>query len=121
MRRFKSEVFLDIVSQMNRNMESAMTILTPVALLSITPVLFFSYNEQRRTFYLTLAGFALFIVALVVTMLVEVPIVKQIVTWTAETLPGNWQQLRDRWGAFHIIRVVAGVGGLALIVAGAIF
>jgi uncharacterized membrane protein len=121
MRRFKPEVFLDIVSQMNRNMESIMTILTPVALLSIAPVLFFSYNEQPRTFYLTLTGFALFIIALLVTMLVEVPIVKQIVTWTAETLPGNWQQLRDRWGAFHIIRVIAGIGGLALIVAGAIF
>ena len=118
---FKPEVFLDIVDRMNRNMESLMTILTPLALLSIVPVLFFSYNEHPRAFYLNLAGFALFVVALVVTMVVEVPIVKQIVTWTIGTLPDNWQQLRDRWGAFHIIRVVAGIGGLALLVAGAIF
>ena len=54
-------------------------------------------------------------------MLVEVPIVKQIVTWTPGTPPGNWQQVRDRWGAFHIIRVVAGIGGLVLLAAGAIF
>jgi uncharacterized membrane protein len=121
MRTFKPEVFLDIVDRMNRNMESLMTILTPVALLSIAPVLFFSYNDQPRTFYLTLTGFALFIVALLVTMIVEVPIVKQIVTWTPGTLPDNWQQLRDRWGSFHIIRVVAGIGGLILLVAGAIF
>jgi uncharacterized membrane protein len=121
MRTFKPAVFLDIVDRMNRNMESVMTILTPVALISIAPVLFFSYNEQPRTFYLTLAGFALFVVALVVTMLIEVPIVKQIVTWTIGTLPGNWQQLRDRWVAFHIIRVVAGIGGLGFLVAGAIF
>jgi uncharacterized membrane protein len=121
MRTFKPEVFLDIVDRMNHNMESVMTILAPVSLLSIAPVLFFSYHKQPWTFYLTLTGFALFIVALVVTMIVEVPIVKQIVTWTAGTLPSNWQQLRDRWGAFHIIRVVAGIGGLALIVAGAIF
>jgi uncharacterized membrane protein len=121
MRTFKPEVFLDIVDRMNRNMESVMTILTPVALISIAPVLFFSYHEQPRTFYLTLAGFALFVVALVVTMLIEVPIVKQIVMWTIETLPGNWQQLRDRWVAFHIIRVVAGIGGLVFLVAGAIF
>jgi len=121
MRTFRPEVFLDIVDRMNRNMESVMTILTPVALISIAPVLFFSYSEQPRTFYLTLAGFALFVVALVVTMLIEVPIVKQIVTWTIGTLPGNWQQLRDRWVAFHIIRVVAGIGGLVFLVAGAIF
>jgi uncharacterized membrane protein len=121
MRTFKPEVFLDIVDRMNRNLESVMTILTPVALISIAPVLFFSYHEQPMTFYLTLAGFTLFVVALVVTMLIEVPIVKQIVTWTVETLPGNWQQQRDRWVVFHIIRVVAGIGGLVFLVAGAIF
>lgn len=121
MRTFKPEVFLDIVDRMNRNMESVMTVLTPVALIAIAPVLFFSYQEQPRTFYLTLAGFALFVVALVVTMLIEVPIVKQIVMWTVETLPDDWQQLRDRWVTFHIIRVVAGIGGLVFLVAGAIF
>jgi uncharacterized membrane protein len=121
MRTFNPEVFLAIVDRMNRNMESVMTILTPAALLSIAPVLFLSFNKHPRTFYLAFAGFGLFIAALLVTMLVEVPIVKQIVTWTAETLPENWQHLRDRWGAFHIIRVVAGIGGLALLVGGAIF
>jgi hypothetical protein len=121
MRTFKPEVFLDIVDRMNRNMESVMTILTPLALLSIAPALFFSYNERSRTFFLTLTGFASFGVALLVTMLVEVPIVKQIATWTAGTMPDNWQLLRDRWGAFHIIRVVAGLGGLVLLLAGAIF
>jgi uncharacterized membrane protein len=121
MRTFKPEVLLDIVDRMNRNMESVMTILTPGALLSIALVLLFSYKDQPTTFYLTLTGFALFIVALVVTMLVEVPIVKQIATWSVGTLPGDWQHLRDRCGAFHIIRVVAGIGGLILLVAGAIF
>ncbi|MGC2547408.1 MAG: hypothetical protein WA426_16300 [Silvibacterium sp.] len=57
--------------------------------MSIVPVLFTSYNEQPKTFYPTLTGLALFIVALLVAVLVEVPIVKQIETWTASTLPGN--------------------------------
>jgi hypothetical protein len=118
MNTFKPDVFLDVVDRMNRNMAGLMTALVPLALLSIPPVLFFSYNRRPRTFYLNLMGFAVFIVALVVTVL---PIVKRIVTWTVGTLPGNWQQERDRWGAFHIIRVVAGIGGLVLLVAGAIF
>jgi uncharacterized membrane protein len=116
---FEPAVFLAIVRQMNRNMSQVMTILMPAALLSIVPVLFISYNEQPRTFYLTLPGFALFLVALLVTVLVEVPIVKQIETWTVSTLPGNWQQLRDRWGAFHVIRMVASIAGLVLLVVGA--
>jgi uncharacterized membrane protein len=60
-------------------------------------------------------------VALLVTVLIEVPIVKQIETWTASTLPGNWEQLRDRWGAFHVVRVIAALAGLVLLVVGAIY
>lgn len=39
------------------------------------------------------------------TLIVEVPIDNQIMTWTAALLPGNWEQLR----------------GLALLPAGALF
>jgi uncharacterized membrane protein len=117
---FEPKVFLKIVQGLNRNMEPVMTILTPLGLLSIIPVLVISYDTKPETFYLTLAGFIMFVVALIVTMLVEVPIVKQIVTWTDSTLPDNWQQLRDHWGAFHIIRVVTGIAGLILLVLGAI-
>ena len=97
-----------------------MTILMPAALLSIVPVLLFSFH-QPMTFYLTLAGFVLFLIALLVTMIVEVPIVQRIDKWTVSTLPGNWRQLRDRWGSFHLIRLIASIAGLTLLLAGAIF
>ena len=61
------------------------------------------FSEGPRTFYLTMAGFALFLAALLITIIVEVPIVKQIETWRVSNLPGNWQELRDRWLAFHVI------------------
>jgi uncharacterized membrane protein len=118
---FKPEVFLDVVDRLNGNMAGLMTVLTPVGLLSIVPLLFLSYRGRPTTFYLNLAGFILFVVALLVTVMIEVPIVKQIAGWTIATLPGNWTQLRDRWSSFHIVRVVAGIGGVALLVAGAIF
>jgi uncharacterized membrane protein len=121
MSTFAPEAFLAIVDRMNRNMAPVMTVLMPAALLSIIPVLLLSYHEQPLTFYLNATAFALFIVALLVTVLVEVPIVEEIVTWTVTTLPSNWQQLRDRWTRFHIIRVIAGLAGLVLLVAGTIF
>ena len=80
-----------------------MTVLMPAALLSMVLVLFLSFSEGPRTFYLTMAGFALFLAALLITIIVEVPIVKQIETWRVSNLPGNWQELRDRWLAFHVI------------------
>jgi uncharacterized membrane protein len=121
MSSFAPEVFLAIVDRMNRNMAPVMTVLMPAALLSIIPVLIFSYHVQPLTFYLSAAAFVLLIVALLVTVLVEVPIVEEIVTWKVSTLPGNWEQLRDRWMRFHVIRVVAGLLSVVLLVVGAIF
>ena len=118
---FAPDVLIAIVQRMNRNMSAVMTPMLPIALVAMIPVLIASGMVQSAVFATTLAGFALFLVALLVTMIIEVPIVKQIVTWTVATLPANWQQLRDRWGTFHIIRVVAGIGGLVLLLAGAIF
>jgi uncharacterized membrane protein len=121
MRTFAPELLLPIVHRMNRNLEPVMTVLMPVALLSIVPVLFLSYGTRRETFILNLTGLALFLVALLVTVLVEVPIVKEISTWTVTTLPDQWEERRDRWVSFHAVRILAGVAGLSVLVVGAIF
>jgi uncharacterized membrane protein len=93
----------------------------PATLLSIIPVLLLSYNQRPSVFYLNATALALFIIALAVTVFIEVPIVEQIVTWKVSTLPGNWQQLRDRWTRFHVIRVITGLASLILLVIAAIF
>ena len=74
-------------------MAPVMTVLMPATLLSILPVLLLSYHNRPMDFHLNAAALALFLVALLVTVVVEVPIVQQIVTWTDSTLPENWQQL----------------------------
>ena len=114
-------VFLAIGHRLVKNVAPVMTILMPAALLSTLPVLIISYNDRPSTFYAFSAGFILFTIALLVTLLVEVPISGQVKTWTITTLPENWQQLRDRWGSFHVVRVVASLAGLGLLVGGAIF
>ena len=113
---FEPEVFLAIVNRLAKNIAPPMTILMPISLLSLLPVLLISFAERPTTFYFYLAGLGLFIIALLVTMIIEVPIVKQIKTWTAKSLPPDWEQLRDRWVAFHIVRVSASIIGLALLV-----
>ena len=118
---FEPDVFLAIVRRMSQNLGPLMAILMPAILLSTVPVLFLSYNGHLVTFFLTLAGLALFVSSLAVTTLVEVPIVKQMETWTVPTLPSDWQQRRDRWGAFHVIRVASALLGLVFLLAGAIF
>ncbi len=78
-------------------------------------------NRLGPAFQLTLAGLLLFVAALLVTLLVNVPIDNQLKRWTLSTLPSNWQEVRDRWELYHSIRTVASVSGLALILAGALF
>jgi uncharacterized membrane protein len=121
LKTFRPETFLAIVDRMNRNMAPIMTVLMPASLLAMIPVLIGSYGVLPEIFYLYATAFVLFLVALVVTVFVEVPIVKEIVSWTAETLPANWQQQRDRWVRFHAIRVVAAVLSVVLLVIGAVF
>ena len=115
------ETFLTIGHTMISNLGTIMALLMPAAMLATLPVLWLLYRRRSKALYPTLAGLALFIVALLITLLVEVPIDYQINEWTVATLPANWEQLRDRWEFFHVIRSWVAVAGLALLLAGALF
>jgi hypothetical protein len=114
-----AEVFLTVSQRMIRNLESVMTALIPVSLFSIIAVVYISFNERPKTAYLTLVGFALFMAAAFVTVL-QVSIVSQIKSWTVATLPDDWEELRDRWKKFNVLRIIMSIAGLTLLVFGAI-
>ncbi len=117
---FAPEVFLAIGQRMIGNLAPVMPVLMPAALVTTVPVLWISHGARSETFYSTLAGLCLFVIALLITLLVEVPIDNQIKAWTPASLPSNWQRLRDRWEAFHVARSWLSVAGLALLVIGAL-
>lgn len=48
-------------------------------------------------------------ITLVITVGVEVPIDNQIKTWTPETLPSNWTELRSTWDRFHTMRTITSI------------
>jgi uncharacterized membrane protein len=66
-------------------------------------------------FYLTLVCLVLFVVALAITLLVNVPIDNQIKEWTIQTMPADWEAIRDRWKLYHTIRTFSSLIGLGLI------
>ncbi len=117
---FTADVFLAIGQRMIGNLAPVMPFLMPAAILSLVPVLILSWHRPA-VFWLTLAALVLYLLALVVTLAVEVPIDNRIRSWTPETLPADWQRQRDRWERFHALRTLASVVGLALLVAGAVF
>jgi uncharacterized membrane protein len=119
-RTLTPEVFLVVVHRLDRNLGGIMGVLFPFALLSIVPVAILTIS-QPVSFVLELVGLLLFVVALVVTAAVEVPIVKQMRDWSADAMPANWERLRDRWVSFHLLRVIPGVVGVAALIAGALW
>lgn len=121
MSTFSPETFLAIADAMIGNLGTIMAMLVPAALLTTLPVLYLLYRRRSEAFYITLGGFAFFVVALLITLLVEVPLDVEFQTWTVATLPSNWEQLRDRWEWYHVVRSWASVAGLALLLASALF
>jgi uncharacterized membrane protein len=103
--------FLEVGHTMIANLGRPMAVLMPAALLSALPVLVSLYRRQRHGFYLMLAGVALLVVALAITLAVNVPIDRAIESWTVQTLPRDWATSRDRWQAYHTLRTFASLAG----------
>lgn len=117
---FTPETFLAIGKTFIGNLAPIMPILMLAAILSTIPVLVILYRQSSNALLPTLLGFALFITALSITLLGNVPIDNQIKQWTVESLPENWQQIRDRWETFHVMRTFASIVGLALLLGAAL-
>jgi uncharacterized membrane protein len=103
LRVFNAEEFIHIVKTMAANLAVPMRIMMPSCILLLL-LSIWTYPQYSLGFYLSIASFILMLVSLIITILIEVPIVSQITKWTAETIPANWELIRDRWVRFHVVR-----------------
>jgi hypothetical protein len=119
-RTLTPDVFLVVVHRLDKNLGAIMGVLFPVTILSLIAVSILSFGHPVA-FWFSVTATVLFLVALLVTAAVEVPIVKRIRGWTVTTMPTNWEALRDRWVSFHLLRVIPGILGLVLLATGALW
>jgi hypothetical protein len=104
--------FLEVGHTMIVNLGGPMAVLMPATLISAAPVLIGLYRLRRRaSFSLMLAGAALLVVALVITLRVNVPIDYAIDGWTVDTLPADWMNIRSRWETYHAARTFVSLAG----------
>jgi len=84
------ETFLEIGRTMIGNLGSSMPFLLPAALVSgvVLCVLLFRHR-QKAGFTLAAGSVALLLGAMVITLAVNVPIDRQIQSWTTTTLPSD--------------------------------
>jgi len=118
---FTPATFLAIGRTMIGNLAPVMPVLMLLAAASQLALLVLLYRQRSTGFPTVAIGFALFLVALLVTLLVEVPIDNQLKSWTLASMPANWMDLRDKWERFHVIRTFSALVGMAMMIAATVF
>src|SRR6187551_2157730 len=109
---FEPSEFIHIGKTIITNVAIPMRIIMPATLIVMLLALWQSFRVDRPAFYLYAVSFLLMIITLIITVSVEVPIDNQIKTWTENSVPDNWQNLRQTWDKFHTIRTFSSIASL---------
>ena len=118
---FAPDTFLAIGQAMIGNLAPVMPFLVILAGLSQLVLLFQLRSRGLSAFLPALIAFVMFVIAIAVTLLIEVPIDNQIRVWTPASLPADWTVIRDRWESFHVLRTFSSLGGLILLTGATVF
>ena len=75
-------------------------------------------ERNDRTRFILLVGTVVCLVAAgLITRFLNQPINAVVSTWHTDAPPANWMGVRDEWWRWHLIRLLAGLGGLSLLIA----
>jgi hypothetical protein len=99
-----------LVMSLNTLMVSLVVIATLVTVISA-----YLQKKNKVAFIMLLFASVSFASCIFISRFGNLPIQKEILTWSADSLPGNWIMLRDKWWSFHIMRTIAELVALALV------
>ena len=102
--------------QLVRGLNVALPVMGAVAIVFTLAAAFLARDQPTR-FTLLLVTAACLIAAGLVTRFLNQPINAIVMTWSADSPPASWTQLRDEWWRWHVVRAGAGVIGLCLLIA----
>lgn len=97
---------------------NALNVLMPILglvaiLLTITSAILFRKNKV--VFSALLIASLMLIISGLVTRFGNQPINSIVIQWNLAEIPSNWTELRDKWWAFHTVRVITSLIGFILI------
>lgn len=95
------------------------TLLPAMGAAAIILTVMLSWNARDRPIVCSvyLLALAAMVTAALVTRFGNQPINATVMGWTAGTMPTGWEDLRDAWWRWHMVRVGATMAALAMIVA----
>jgi uncharacterized membrane protein len=118
---FTSAEFIHIGKVIIKNVANPMKIIMPTCILLMIASLWFYPMKRSPGFYFNIAAVVLIVITLFITLLVEVPIDNHIKTWSASSLPKDWEQIRDKWQRFHTVRTITSIMSFAAFLRSALF
>jgi uncharacterized membrane protein len=100
------------------NLEVPMRNISLLCLALLGLSIAFYPDKNNWGFYSIIASMLLIIGSLIITTAIEVPINNQVVTWTDDSKPADWEQLRSSWQYYNVIRTILALLSFALFTAG---
>ena len=106
---FDPAEFIHIGKVIISNVAMPMRVLMPLCILGMLLTLWFYPNKKSKRFFIGVAAFILIIITLLITLLILVPIDNEIKTWTVLTVPGDFEEIRNRWQYYHAMRTFTSI------------
>ena len=83
-------------------------VLPPLWNLTMVALAAAAVLSRGRARWLFAVAAAIFLVSLIITIAIEVPMNREIAQWDAQAVPDGWAAVRDRWLSFHLGRTIGG-------------
>jgi len=110
--QYSPTAFLEVQQGAVRGLNVLLPILGIVAMVLVVALAVIE-RRNRRTLILLVVAAVLLAISGVVTRFGNQPINELVMSWTPDTLPANWEAIRDSWRSFHLVRVITSVAALA--------
>jgi len=106
---FDPAEFIHIGKVIISNVALPMRILMPLCILGMLLTIWLYPDKKSKQFNFGITACILIIITLLITLLILVPIDNEIKTWTALTVPEDFDQIRNRWEFYHALRTFTSV------------
>jgi uncharacterized membrane protein len=107
LRQFDASVYTQFQQVALVGLPILASVLLLPALIATAVQAILALKTKGRTFWLTAGALALLLLALVITLVVNVPINLDEGGWNIQSPPADWAAVRDRWQVGHAVRTSA--------------
>lgn len=112
---FSATTFIEQHQNAVRGLNTLMPVLGALTILS-TLTWAYLQRAEKGNWYLLVVALVLLLASALVTRFGNQPINAQVMTWSPTAPPVGWQDLRDAWWRFHLIRTGSTILALLLLI-----